>query len=305
MPRALGLAMASKVYRQSKAIENNLFSNKGNEVAFATIGDASTSEGIFWETINAAGVMQVPLVVSVWDDGYGISVPKKYQTTKESISEILDGFSYKKGLGGVKIYKTKAWDYVDLIKTYEKAVSDTRKTHIPCVIHVEEATQPQGHSTSGSHERYKTKDRLEWEIEYDGITKMRAWIIDNAIATESELESIEEAAKKAVAEAKRSSWASFLSPIKSDIKDLLSLISAISISEPDLKSDLDRLHNGLSTALDPYRKEMMVCAREVLLLISGRKSMEIDALKSWKQNKDEEHKGLFNSYLIVTQKSLL
>tara|TARA_Y100001954_G_scaffold121403_1_gene130555 strand:- start:135 stop:2552 length:2418 start_codon:yes stop_codon:yes gene_type:complete len=306
MPRALGLAMASKVYRQSKAIENNLFSNKGNEVAFATIGDASTSEGIFWETINAAGVMQVPLVVSVWDDGYGISVPKKYQTTKESISEILDGFSYKKGLGGVKIYKTKAWDYVDLIKTYEKAVSDTRKTHIPCVIHVEEATQPQGHSTSGSHERYKTKDRLEWEIEYDGITKMRAWIIDNAIATESELESIEEAAKKAVAEAKRSSWASFLSPIKSDIKDLLSLISAISISEPDLKSDLDRLHNGLSKALDPYRKEMMVCAREVLLLISGRKSMEIDALKSWKQNKDEEHKGLFNSYLYSnSEKSAL
>ena len=174
MPRLLGLAMASKHYKANENLhtkEFNKFSNKGNEVAFGTIGDVSTSEGLFWETINAAGVMQIPMLVSVWDDGYGISVPKKYQTTKESISEILKGFQRDSGGLGYEILKTKGWDYAHLCETYEKAVAICRAEHVPVLIHVEELTQTQGHSTSGSHERYKSKERMQWEAEFDGIKK--------------------------------------------------------------------------------------------------------------------------------------
>jgi len=199
MARLLGLGQASKVYRNNKALASfTKFSNKGNEVAFGTIGDASTSEGPFWEAINAMGVLQVPVVMSVWDDGQGISVPKKYQTTKESISEILKGFQREKGSNGFEILKVRAWDYPDLVETYEKATKIAREEHCPVLVHVEEVTQPQGHSTSGSHERYKSKERLEWETEYCCVKKFKEWIIENKLATAEELEVIEKDGKKEV-----------------------------------------------------------------------------------------------------------
>ena len=178
MPRLLGLAQASKIYRKNKSLEDIAsFSNKGNEVAFGTIGDSSTSEGLFFETINAAGVLQVPMIMSVWDDGYGISVPSKYQTTKESISEVLNGFQRDEDNAGYEIFRVKGWDYPSLIETYQKAEKIAREEHVPCLIHVTEMTQPQGHSTSGSHERYKSKQRLQWEADFDPIKKMGEWIV--------------------------------------------------------------------------------------------------------------------------------
>jgi len=177
MPRALGMALASKLFRQSRDLKEPRFSNNGNEVVFCTIGDASTSEGIFWEALNAAGVMKVPLAISVWDDGYGISVPSKYQTTKGNISEVLEGFRLNENGEGIDIYEVHGWDYPALCETYEKGIQKARETHIPAVFHIKELTQPQGHSTSGSHERYKSKERLEWERENDCIRKMREWMI--------------------------------------------------------------------------------------------------------------------------------
>jgi TPP-dependent pyruvate/acetoin dehydrogenase alpha subunit len=230
MPRLLGLAYASHFYRVNKDLHKapfTNFSNKGNEVAFGTIGDASTSEGLFWETINAAGVLQVPMLMSVWDDGHGISVPKKYQTTKESISEILKGFQREKGTNGFEILKTKGWDYAHLCETYEKAIKICREEHVPVLVHVEEVTQPQGHSTSGSHERYKSKERLEWEVEYDCIKQMRDWILTNALANEEELQKIEEEAKETVKVAKTAAWKNYLEPIKDEIGEVGDLFDEI------------------------------------------------------------------------------
>ncbi|MFN6039887.1 MAG: thiamine pyrophosphate-dependent dehydrogenase E1 component subunit alpha, partial [Bacteroidota bacterium] len=205
MPRLLGLAYASHFFRVNPELQTEHYdhlSRKGNEVAFGTIGDASTSEGLFWETINAAGVLQIPMLVSVWDDGHGISVPKKYQTTKESISEILKGFQRENDGKGYEIFKTRGWDYPHLVETYEKAVKLCREEHVPVLVHVEEVTQPQGHSTSGSHERYKSKERLEWEKEFDPVKKMKEWIIQNVLATNEECDKIEEDAKELVRLAK-------------------------------------------------------------------------------------------------------
>ena len=180
MPRLVGLGLASKFYRQNKELNHlSKFSNNGNEVAFGTIGDASTSEGIFWECMNAACVLQIPVVMSVWDDGYGISVPKKYQTTKESISKSMAGFEIEGDSNGLKIFKCKGWDYPELISTYKKAVTFSRENHMPSLVHVDEITQPQGHSTSGSHERYKSKERLQWAKDYDCIVQFKKWILSN------------------------------------------------------------------------------------------------------------------------------
>mgnify|MGYP006206563971 CR=1 FL=1 len=204
MPRLLGLAQASKIYRNHPTLKEleafKKFTNGGNEVAFGTIGDASTSEGPFWETINAAGVLQVPMVVSVWDDGYGISVPAKYQTTKEDISEILKGFQREEGTNGYEIYKVKGWDYPALCEIYQKAIDVCRREHVPVLIHVTEVTQPQGHSTSGSHERYKSAERLEWEKNHDCLLKFREFLLDRNIANEEQLNQIDADAKKFVPE---------------------------------------------------------------------------------------------------------
>jgi TPP-dependent pyruvate/acetoin dehydrogenase alpha subunit len=266
MPRLLGLALASKHYKQNSELHTDAFrkfSNKGNEIAFGTIGDASTSEGLFWETLNAAGVMQIPMLVSVWDDGHGISVPKKYQTTKESISEILKGFQREKGGVGFEIFKTKGWDYAHLCETYEKAAKVCREEHVPVLIHVEEMTQPQGHSTSGSHERYKTKERLQWELDFDPIHKMREWIETSGLATSEELNSIEEQAKKTIRECKSAAWSAYLNPIREEQKEVLSLLKEVATGS-EHQAAIDKIGTELGVINEPYRRDVNSAVRAVL-----------------------------------------
>lgn len=261
MPRLLGLAQASKYYRaNADADKNNQFSNEGNEVAWGTIGNASTSEGLFFETINAAGVLQVPMVISVWDDMYGISVHARHQTTKENISEILKGFQRENDTNGYEILTVNGWDYPSLVETYQKAGQIARENHIPVLIHVQELTQPQGHSTSGSHERYKTKERLAWETEYDCIEKMREWLIANNMATNEELQQLDEEAKKIVRESKRAAWEAYLNPIKEERKELITILNKIgaSSSNPD---KIAQMVKDLSAIKEPIRKDVLSTAR--------------------------------------------
>ena len=267
MPRLLGLAQASKIYRNVEGIDTTKFSVNGNEIAWGTIGNASTSEGLFFETINAAGVLQVPIVMSVWDDEYGISVHAKYQTTKESISEILGGFQRNKEVKGYEILTVKGWDYPELISTYETAAKIAREEHVPVLIHVTQLTQPQGHSTSGSHERYKNKERLHWEVDFDCIKQMKGWMISNGIATAEELTEIEVTAKKAVVEGKRAAWEAFINPIKKDKTDLVELIEKISVSCVN-KVFIQKYASDLSTIKEPLRKDVIGTARKVLRMIT-------------------------------------
>lgn len=222
MARALGLALSSKKYRESDALRSGTgFSNEGNEVCFCTIGDASTSEGVFWESMNAAGVMQVPLAVFVWDDGYGISVPVDFQTTKGNISEVLEGFRYSsEKQQGFDIYTVKGWDYPAMVSQFQKAVARMRDTHIPALFHVQELTQPQGHSTSGSHERYKTPDRLQWEREHDCILKMEQWMIESGIASIEECAAIRTKARKYAQECRRRAWSAYMDPVEIKRREL-------------------------------------------------------------------------------------
>lgn len=282
MPRLLGLAQASKIYRNVKELkgENN-FSIDGNEVAFGTIGDASTSEGLFWESINAAGVLQIPMVMSVWDDGHGISVPKKYQTTKESISEVLKGFQRDgKGSNGYEILKTKGWDYAHLMETYEKATAIAREQHIPVLIHVEEVTQPQGHSTSGSHERYKSKERLEWEAEYDCINQFGKWIIKSGIASQEQLDEIKEVAKKQVRDEKKMAWEDFINPIKADRDEAVALMQAIA-DESTNATKINELINPLKSASEPIRKDIISAGKRILRNIKQENLSTKQALINW------------------------
>ncbi|MEQ8324413.1 MAG: thiamine pyrophosphate-dependent enzyme [Vicingaceae bacterium] len=286
MPRLLGLAQASKVYRANEELSSStVFSNKGNEVAFGTIGDASTSEGHFWETINAAGVLQVPMVMSVWDDGHGISVPKKYQTTKESISEVLEGFRRTSEKAGYEIFNVKGWDYAGLIKTYEEAVELARKEHIPVLIHVEEVTQPQGHSTSGSHERYKSPERLKWEGEYDCIAQFGKWIIEKGMASEEELQGLKkEAQSKARAEKKRA-WDEFILPILEEKNALVALLNGI--IEKTGTENLTPLLTELNQNREPTRKDVLSVAKLALRKTVRNESAERSTLLEWI---NEQHK---------------
>lgn len=299
MPRLLGLAMASKYYKENIQLQSkefNKFSNKGNEIAFGTIGDASTSEGLFWETINAAGVMQIPMLVSVWDDGHGISVPKKYQTTKESISEILKGFQRENGGTGYEIFKTKGWDYAHLCETYEKASKICREEHVPVLIHVEEVTQPQGHSTSGSHERYKSKDRLQWEADFDGIKKMREWILENKLSTENELNEIQENAKKIVREAKAAAWEAYLNPIKNELKEVSAFFDVIA-SQSSNASFIIKIKNDLNAIKEPIRKDMIVAAKQVLRLVRNENTVSKTQLIDWLNESKLANHDRYSSYL--------
>ncbi|MEE4175929.1 MAG: thiamine pyrophosphate-dependent enzyme [Bacteroides sp.] len=268
MPRLLGLAQASKIYRNESGLKDfKKFSNKGNEVAFGTIGDASTSEGHFWETINAAAVLQVPLAMSVWDDGFGISVPKEFQTAKSSISEALSGMEIKKkGERGIHIFREKAWNYEGLIKTYEEGVALSRKEHVPVLFHITEVTQPQGHSTSGSHERYKSKERLEWEKEYDCIRQMRLWILEKGIANEEQLNEIEKQAVARVKEARKNAWDNFQKPILLMRKDFIELVN-IANCNCRKSEKIDTLIQELSRIGEPIRKDIISTAKKILRLI--------------------------------------
>ena len=267
MPRLLGLAQASKIYRKVKGITiSPNFSINGNEVAWGTIGNASTSEGIFFETINAAGVLQVPMVMSVWDDAYGISVHAKHQTTKENISEILKGFQRDENANGYEILTVNGWDYPSLVEVYEKASEIAREEHVPVLIHVKELTQPQGHSTSGSHERYKSKERLEWETEFDCNTKMREWLIANELATAEELDHIETESKKEVLEGKKMAWAAFLSPIKKEQEKLVSLLQNIAKSSQN-KVSIEKSATDLAAIKEPIFKDILIVARKTIRLV--------------------------------------
>lgn len=294
MPRLLGLAYASHFYRVNKNLHTAPFtdySNKGNEIAFGTIGDASTSEGLFWETVNAGGVLQVPMLISVWDDGHGISVPKKYQTTKESISEVLKGFQRENEGKGYEIFKTKGWNYAHLCETYERAAKICREQHVPVLVHVEEVTQPQGHSTSGSHERYKSKERLQWESDFDCVKKMREWIIENALAKAEELDKIEEDAKETVKNAKTEAWTEYLNPIKKEVNEVISLFEEIGTEEA-LKAKAE-----LSSIKEPIRKDIHSAVKNILRSSIGNGSDGRQKLLNWLQNSKAENHERYSTHL--------
>ncbi len=301
MPRALGLALASKLFKQNEALHPySNFTKKGNEVTFATIGDASTSEGHFWETINAAGVMQVPLAVSVWDDGWGISVPNTYQTTKQNISEVLKGFENNELGKGYKILKAKAWDYPELCRIYKEGIEHCRNEQNPVLFHITEVTQPQGHSTSGSHERYKSEERLQWEKDFDGIAKMRSWILEEGIAQEPELADIEKAAIIRAKEAKKKAWKQFLQPIKKE-RDSLLATANVSTCHCTNTPQIEDIKKDLKMVGEPIRKEIISSARKILRLVCDKCSDPNHSLKAnvtnWLENEMEKNSDRYNSYL--------
>jgi pyruvate/2-oxoglutarate/acetoin dehydrogenase E1 component/TPP-dependent pyruvate/acetoin dehydrogenase alpha subunit len=295
MPRLLGLAQASKIYRNVPGINTENFSVNGNEIAWGTIGNASTSEGLFFETINAAGVLQVPMVISVWDDEYGISVHARHQTTKENISEILKGFQRDENSKGYEIIKVKGWDYPELVAAYERASAIAREEHVPVLIHVHELTQPQGHSTSGSHERYKNTDRLTWEGEYDCIAQMRKWMLENNIAAEEDLESIEKDAKKDVLEGKKAAWAAYTAPMKAEQQELVSLLTTIAATSPN-KVFIEKAASELTAIKEPIRKEILTTARKVLRIVVNEDSRP--QLAAWIKNYTEAVQPKYSSHLF-------
>lgn len=302
MPRLLGLAQASKIYRELDGIDSSGFSVNGNEVAWGTIGNASTSEGIFFETINAAGVMQVPMVVSIWDDDYGISVHAKHQTTKESISEILKGFQRTETEKGYEIIVVNGWDYVALTQAYTQAEKIAREQHVPVLIHVKELTQPQGHSTSGSHERYKSKERLEWEKEHDCNSKFRSWIISNDFATVEELETIEKQVKKDVRDGKKEAWHEFITPIKEQKKTVVKLLADLSESTTN-KNFINRIKNDLIAVDEPAKRQILGSARKALRYVVKENSQAKTTLIQWIENFYIQTQPEYSSHLYSETKN--
>lgn len=305
MPRLLGLALASKVFRNNP--ELNAFahlSNKGDEVAFGTIGDASTSEGHFYETINAAGVLQIPMAISVWDDGWGISVPRKFQTTKGNISEILKGFEADTDNPGYRIFKAKGWDYPSLCKIYQEGIAICRKEHVPVLFHITELTQPQGHSTSGSHERYKTKEQLEWEKEYDCILQMRKWILSESIASGEELDLMEKSAVTRAKEARQNAWNHYLEPIKAERKVLIDAFRATRCGCKK-QTRIDKIVDELEKISEPIRKDIISCGKKVLrdvcISCDIKKPMKAD-LTVWFEEQMKVNADRYGSHLYSQSK---
>lgn len=298
MARTMGLGLASKLYRNNTDLSYlKYFSKNGNEVAFCNIGNAATSEGVFWEVINAAGVHQIPAVISIWDDGYGISVPNEVQTTKGDISEVLKGFQRDENGKGFEIFKVKGWDYAGLCETYEKVVKIAREEHIPCIVHVTELTQPQGHSSSGSHERYKTKERLQWEVDYDCNTKMRQWMLDAGIATGEELTEIEEKAKDFVRIEQRRAWSDYRKMLQSELEEAVSLLSEI--NEEVVELPLKTLISSSESSL----KEVYSTVRQVLRDLRFKDSPQKQALLIWYKEKQKLNEDRYNSSLYVESDS--
>ena len=298
MVRALGLAFASKMYRNVSELQKGFekFTKKGNEVVFCTIGDASTSEGLFWESVNAAGVLQVPLAIFVWDDGYGISVPRKYQTTKNSISEALAGMQWNDSAGGINIYKVKGWDYAGMVQTFQQGINRIRETHIPAIFHVQEVTQPQGHSTSGSHERYKSKERLEWEKEFDCIVKMEEFLLNNSIATEEELDKIGEEAKAEARAAKQRAWDAFITPIRNQVQQAVTLCNQLVYEGGDNATAIAELAQSLAAIKEPIRKDVMQTLRRVLHMHNGNGDA-VRNLRTFYDNLLQDNRDKFSSHL--------
>jgi len=307
MPRLLGVAYASKLFRRLDELQDSQFSNNGNEISWGTIGNASTSEGVFFETINAAGVLQVPMVMSVWDDAYGISVSAKFQTTKENISEILKGFQRTETEKGFEIFVVEGWDYPQLIDTYIKASKIAREEHVPVLIHVKDLTQPQGHSTSGSHERYKSKERLIWEKQHDCIAKMRDWIIEfeltdnngnslKFVDDEEDLIKIEKDAKKLVSQARRTAWNNYLTPIKEEKTKIITILENLSLSSSN-KAFISKLKNDIASIAEPTRKDLISAARRAIVYVKDENSVTKTQLKNWISNSLDTNQLKYSSHL--------
>lgn len=303
MVRALGLAYASKMYRNVDVLEEGFekFTNKGNEVVFCTIGYASTSEGHFWETVNAAGVLQVPLAIFVWDDGYGISVPRKFQTTKNSISEALAGMQWDEKNGGINIYKVKGWDYAQMVDTFQKGIAKVRENHIPAIFHVQEVTQPQGHSTSGSHERYKSAERLEWEKEWDCIKKLREFILENELATEDVLATLDDEAKKMARTAKQRAWDNFIAPIKEQIQQATTLCNQLVFEGGPNAQTIATLVQQLNAIKEPIRKDVLQTVRKVAAMSSGNSDAARN-LRNFYDTLKNDNEQAFSSHLHSASK---
>ena len=304
MPRIVGLAYASKLYRKNKNLSHmQNFSINGNEVIFGTIGDASTSEGHFWEAINACGVLQVPVVMSIWDDGYGISVPSEYHTTRNDLSKVLSGFqrvSTKEK--GFEIFTVNAWDYIGLLKAYLKAAEFARKDHVPCIIHVKDVTQPQGHTTSGSHERYKPKERLKWEKDFCCIKKMREWILKNNISTSDELERIENKAEKSAIKSRDKSWKSYRNSIDEDLQDALSIITRVAQNSPKNKQEIIDIRNQLSNTIQPLKSDVYKSLKFVQRIIRNENNIAKNYLINLIDEKKKKYNYEYSSHLYSESK---
>lgn len=294
MARLVGLAQASKLYRTNPELSYlTHFSSGGNEVAFGTIGNGSTSEGVFFESINAAGVLQIPMAVSIWDDGFAISVPSELQTTKQDISEVLKGFQRDEKGEGFEIFKVKGWDYPGLCETYEKAIAICREKHIPVMIHVYELTQPQGHSSSGSHERYKSKARLEWEMQFDCLLKMRNWMLESAIITEEDLAELEAKAKDFVRVCRKNAWDAFQKVMRQEAAEAESLLKAFGIKA------FDEMAESIQASVEVSRREILQHVRKALRTLAGKDSLEKQNLLSWYTKQMQDNHERYNSRLFT------
>jgi 2-oxoisovalerate dehydrogenase E1 component len=297
MPRLLGLAYASKLFRQNPILQEfSTLSNNGNEIAFGTIGNASTSEGMFFEAVNAAGVLQVPMLVSVWDDDYGISVPQEYHTTKLSISKALSGFQRTATEKGFEILTVKGWDYIGLIEAYQRAEVICREEHVPVLFHVEEMTQPQGHSTSGSHERYKSKERLAWEVEHDCIRRMRQWIIDEVMILPEEIDGIEKEAKASARQAKERAWKAFANDVRKDQNKVTEILDS-AIQQSNNSTEITSIRNDLVKAINPTRLETMRAAKKAIRYLAAGDSEAKVQLTEWLRNAEADNFDRYSSHL--------
>jgi 2-oxoisovalerate dehydrogenase E1 component len=304
MPRLLGLAYASKLFRNNPQLNQYThLSNNGNEIAFGTIGNASTSEGMFFETINAAGVLQVPMLISIWDDAYGISVPQEYHTTKGSISKALAGLQRTGSEKGYEIITARGWDYLGLIDAYQRAEKVTRDEHVPVLLHVDEMTQPQGHSTSGSHERYKSKERLAWEVEFDCIKKMREWIVDEVMILPEEVDAIEKEAKQSAKEARDRAWKAFMEDIKRDQNIVTQILINAGTETPSVASEIDEIRLELSKAINPTRLETMKAAKKALRVLREVESEQRQKLIHWITNAEQDNLDRYSSHLYSQSES--
>ncbi len=298
MPRAIGLAYASKLFRENPDLQYlTKFSNQGNEVCFTTIGDASTSQGMFFEAINAAGVLQIPIIFSVWDDGYGISVPIKYQTTKSSISEALAGFQRKDGSNGLEIIVARAWNYVELIEAYQRAALYARDQHVPVLVHVIEVTQPQGHSTSGSHERYKSKERLQFEHDFDCNLHFKNWILENMYATSDELNTIEIQAKEVAKKSRNAAWAALRDSLKPEFNSATTLLKKLSIENKNTKA-ISAIRESLEKTENPTRRDVISAVKKALRTIRFEDTITKKELIKWLEDVAPENYKRFNSHLL-------
>jgi pyruvate/2-oxoglutarate/acetoin dehydrogenase E1 component/TPP-dependent pyruvate/acetoin dehydrogenase alpha subunit len=299
MPRLTGLAYASRLYRELEELRNStLFSNNGSEIAWGMIGNASCAEGMFWETVNAIGVLRSPAIISIWDDGYGISVTNQHQMVKQNIGELLQGFQRAPNTrDGYDVYIVRAWDYPALINTYRRAAQTARRDHVPALIHVTEVTQPQGHSTSGSHERYKPPERLAWEEEYDCLRQFRLWLLNNGIAAEAELDAIESAAYATVEAARAAAWEAYLAPIRAEVQELADILDETAVNG-QVRSELARIKDELTKKPAPLRADLLAAAQQALLTLRSGTPPQREVLANWKRRKSAEGDTRYSDHLL-------